>query len=444
MLASITPIRVFLASPGYVTDEREAVRQATAELNESLRPRGFEIEILGWEQRGPAAGRAQADIDKDVERCDVLLGILAERWGTPTGMSSSGFAEEWELARDRYKQTGAPDLWLYFREAASVDGEEVADPEQERVRAFRKEIEEQQIAFYKSFRTAEEFTVLIRKRLLRVALERSNLTRAELGIAVDWAAAYDENPVFLLAQGPQRLELAEDLLGSDPQQAAALLSELGAELGNLGLPRAAGGLQLRACRALLSADAATEAVALLRSMLAERTWWMRLSEIEALLRGLWDALPPELAEELSVWRACAHAVEHPERAVATLTRELQGTRGFAPDEVTRAHWKAVLWRCLLQLGRPREIVDQDLGEPSAADSDVEIELVMLHADALRGVAGGDPRCPLAACRRPPSRRRSDDGGRALLPVHGPVRRGERRGGSRRFGSGRGATGRHVA
>lgn len=144
--ASITPIRVFLASPGDVPDEREAVRQAAAELNESLRPRGFEIEILGWEQRGPAAGRAQADIDKDVERCDVLLGILAERWGTPTGESSSGFAEEWELARDRYKQTGAPNLWLYFREAASADGEEVADPERERVCAFRKEIEEQQIA----------------------------------------------------------------------------------------------------------------------------------------------------------------------------------------------------------------------------------------------------------------------------------------------------------
>jgi hypothetical protein len=380
---SIAPIRVFLASPGDVPDEREAVRQATAELNESLRPHGFEIEILGWEQRGPAAGRAQADIDKDVERCDVLLGILAERWGTPTGESSSGFAEEWELARDRYKRTGAPDLWLYFRESASAEGEQAADPERERVRAFRKEIEDQQIAFYKSFRTAAEFTVLIRKRLLRMALERSNLTQAELGIAVDWAAAYDENPVFLLAQGPQRLELAEDLIGSDALQAAALLSELGAELGDLGLPRAAGELQLRACRALLSADATTEAVALLRNMLAERAWWMRLSEIEGLLQGLRDQLPPELAEELSAWRACAHAVENPERAVATLTREPLGTQGFAPDVVTRAHWKAVLWRCLLQLERPQQIVNQVPGEPSAEASDVETELAMLHADALR-------------------------------------------------------------
>jgi hypothetical protein len=380
---SITSIRVFLASPGDVAKEREAARQAAAELNESLRPHGFEIEILGWEQHGPAAGRAQADIDKDVERCDVLLGILAERWGTPTGESSSGFAEEWELARDRYKQTGSPDLWVYFRESTSVDGEETADPQRERVRAFRKEIEDQQIAFHKSFRTADEFTILIRKRLLRMALERSNLTRAELGMALDWAAAYEENPVFLLARGLQRLALAEDLLGSDPQRAAALLSDLAAELQDLGLPRSAGDLRVRACRALLSADASTEAVALLRSMLAERAWWMRLDEIEALLRSLQNELPPELAEELAAWRTCARAVEDPEQAVATLTRVPQGTHGFPPDEITRAHWKAVLWRCLLHLGRPQEIVDRDPGEPSAADTDVELELVMLHADALR-------------------------------------------------------------
>jgi hypothetical protein len=66
MPTPVISIRVFLASPGDVSDEREAVRQAAAELNESLRKHGFEIEILGWEQRGPAAGRAQADIDKDV------------------------------------------------------------------------------------------------------------------------------------------------------------------------------------------------------------------------------------------------------------------------------------------------------------------------------------------------------------------------------------------
>jgi hypothetical protein len=379
----ITPIRVFLASPGDVAGEREAVRQAASELNESLRKHGFEIEILGWEQRGPAAGRAQADIDKDVECCDVLLGILAERWGTRTGESSSGFAEEWELARDRYKRTGTPDLWVYFREPGSAEGGEADDPQRELVRAFCKEIEDQQIAFHKSFRTTEEFSGVIRGRLLKMVLERSNLTRAELGIALDWAAAYEEEPVFLLAQGPQRLALAEDLLGSDPQQAAALLSALGAELHDLGLPRSAGELQVRACRALLSAGASKDAVKLLRSMLAERVWWMRLTEIESLLHGLREELPPEVAGELTAWRACARAGEDPERVVAAISAVPQHAQGFPLDESTRAHWKALSWRCLLHLGRPREILDQDPGEPSEADSDVKLELVMVHADALR-------------------------------------------------------------
>lgn len=389
MPTPVTSIRVFLASPGDVADEREAVRQAAAELNDSLRKHGFEIEILGWEQRGPAAGRAQADIDKDVERCDVLLGILAERWGTPTGESSSGFAEEWELARDRFKRTGAPDLWVYFREPGSTAGEEVDDPQRELVRAFRKEIQDQQVAFHKSFRTTEEFSALIRGRLLRMVLERSNLSRTELGIAVDWGAAYEEEPVFLLARGPQRLALAEDLLTSDPQQAAALLSALGAELRDLGLPHSAGELQVRACRALLSAGASKNAVKLLRSMLAERVWWMRLNEIEPLLRGLRDELPPEVAGELAAWRTCAHAGEDPERVVARISAAPDSAQGFPLDEITRAHWKALLWRCLLHLGRPREILDHDPGGPSEADSDVKLELVMLYGDALRAADEGE-------------------------------------------------------
>jgi hypothetical protein len=389
MPTPVTSIRVFLASPGDVADEREAVRQAAAELNESLRKHGFEIEILGWEQRGPAAGRAQSDIDKDVERCDVLLGILAERWGTPTGESSSGFAEEWELAGERYKRTGTPDLWVYFREPGSTEGVEADDPQRNLVRAFREEIEDQQIAFHKSFRTTEEFALLIRSRLLKMVLERSNLTRAELGISFDWAASYEEEPVFLLAQGPQRLALAEDLLRSDPQQAAALLSGLGAELHDLGLPRGAGELQVRACRALLSAGASKDAVKLLRSMLAERVWWMRLSEIESLLHGVREELPPEVAGELAAWRACARAGEEPERVVAAISGVPQHAQGFPLDEITRAHWTALAWRCLLHLGRPLEILDHAPGEPSEADSDVKLELVMLYADALRAVGEGE-------------------------------------------------------
>jgi hypothetical protein len=197
---------------------------------------------------------------------------------------------------------------VYFREPGSTEGDEADDPQRNLVRAFREEIEDQQIAFHKSFRTTEEFALLIRSRLLKMVLERSNLTRAELGISLDWAAAYEEEPVFLLAQGPQRLALAEDLLRSDPQQAAALLSGLGAELHDLGLPRGAGELH-----------------------------------------GVREELPPEVAGELAAWRACARAGEEPERVVAAISGVPQHAQGFPLDEGTL---RCTAWHPRRAVGHP--------------------------------------------------------------------------------------------
>jgi hypothetical protein len=109
-------VRLFLASPGGVEDERNAVHRLTDELNGALRRHGWQVEVLGWEDRAPARGRAQDNINPDVARCDIFLGIVWDRWGTPTGEQSSGFAEEWHLAKARWQSTGKPELWLCFKE----------------------------------------------------------------------------------------------------------------------------------------------------------------------------------------------------------------------------------------------------------------------------------------------------------------------------------------
>ena len=50
---TLNNIRLFLASPGGVEDERAAVRRVAEALNTALRRRGWQIEVLGWEDRGP-------------------------------------------------------------------------------------------------------------------------------------------------------------------------------------------------------------------------------------------------------------------------------------------------------------------------------------------------------------------------------------------------------
>src|SRR6185369_7787589 len=92
-------IIAFIASPGDVADERRVAREVVEELNESLRAINWQIDLLGWEDTLPGAARPQELINKDVDACDLFIGILWRRWGQPTGEYSSGIEEEFERGR---------------------------------------------------------------------------------------------------------------------------------------------------------------------------------------------------------------------------------------------------------------------------------------------------------------------------------------------------------
>ncbi len=104
-----TVIKVFLASPGDLADERRRAKDVADEVNRTVgRTWGIAIELLGWEDTLPGAGRPQELINRDVDSCDLFIGILWRRWGQPTGEYSSGFEEEFERARARRQTTVKP------------------------------------------------------------------------------------------------------------------------------------------------------------------------------------------------------------------------------------------------------------------------------------------------------------------------------------------------
>ncbi len=82
-----------------------------------------------WEDTLPGYGRPQGIIKKDVERCDLFIGLLWSRWGSQTGSYSSGFEEEFELARERRRSAGSPEIWLCFKK---IDPDQVNDPGEQR------------------------------------------------------------------------------------------------------------------------------------------------------------------------------------------------------------------------------------------------------------------------------------------------------------------------
>jgi uncharacterized protein DUF4062 len=384
-------LRVFLASPGGVADERAAVRAVADEVNRVLRRHGWMIEVLGWEDRGPTGGRPQSDINADVELCDVFVGILGRRWGTPTGDSSSGFAEEWELASGRFADSGAPDLWLYFKDlrdgGTALTGDDAA--QFEAVQAFRCRVEEDESAFHKSFVDVEDFTALLRPRLIEFVLNRSDLTRAEAGQArLDFGSAYGKDPVSLVAEGVDRLELATSNLDVDPAGAADVFAELAGELETFGFVGRTDELRLQAGEALLAADQPQAAVTLLREILGTQIWWLRLDDARHLLNRLGDLWPPELASELRGWRACARSTLDPATAAETLRDALAAMHAFGLDNDTVCLWTIMRCRCLLDENRSSEAAGciPDVPEVTGEHS---LELAMIWADALR--AAGDPR-----------------------------------------------------
>jgi HEAT repeat protein len=119
-------LRVFLASPSDVAEERIAAERVTNRFNRSVGRRlDWQIDLHKWEDRGPAFGRPQSIINPDVDACDLFVGLLWEHWGHPTGLYSSGFEEEFERAKARHEKTGEPQIWLVFKQPRP---DKVTDP----------------------------------------------------------------------------------------------------------------------------------------------------------------------------------------------------------------------------------------------------------------------------------------------------------------------------
>jgi hypothetical protein len=162
-------LRTFIGSPGDLTEERSAARLVVDELNRALRDVDWQIDLLGWEDTLPGRARPQELINDDIRRSNLFIGMLWHRWGSPTGTYTSGFEEEYELARRLSTDHGEPEVWLYLKD---VDPERRADPGEQltQVLAFRDRIQHQREVLYKPFSDVDRFVVLLREALLRYVL----------------------------------------------------------------------------------------------------------------------------------------------------------------------------------------------------------------------------------------------------------------------------------
>jgi hypothetical protein len=177
---SVRLIRVFVASPSDVKEERTALEPVVSSINQTLGPRlGGVFDLVNWETDtypGLSPGGAQAVIDPqiEVETCDLVIGIFWRRFGTPNAIAESGSAYEIEQAYASALRRGKPHVMLYFCERPSNPKSVDEIDQLRKVLEFRNRLEH--VGLSSTYENVQQFTDLVRQHLtkfLQDYLERS-------------------------------------------------------------------------------------------------------------------------------------------------------------------------------------------------------------------------------------------------------------------------------
>ena len=154
--------RIFIGSPGDVPKEREMFRDIINHVNEiKANIKGIMLEPVGWEDTLPGKGRPQEIINEDLIGCDLAVMILWKRWGSDTAKYSSGFEEEYEIAKKN-----EIDIWFHFR---NISEDMLSDPgpQLEKVIKFKDKIESEKRYLFKVYDNEEEWKDLLIKDLCK-------------------------------------------------------------------------------------------------------------------------------------------------------------------------------------------------------------------------------------------------------------------------------------
>lgn len=119
-MADALPLRIFLASPNDLVDEREVVRACVEEHNKRRRLQSnVTYEVVGWERVRGTARRPQEAINELISESHFLVALFKKSWGSESGSPwgfTSGTEEELfkgllELGRAEQPML---DVWVAF------------------------------------------------------------------------------------------------------------------------------------------------------------------------------------------------------------------------------------------------------------------------------------------------------------------------------------------
>ncbi|MBI4233219.1 MAG: tetratricopeptide repeat protein, partial [Chloroflexi bacterium] len=99
-----------------------------------------------------------------METSDLFICLFYRRWGFPTDEYSSGTEEEFETALQSKKQSGRPEIWLFFR---NVEQQFLVDPGEQlkKVLDFKDHIEQKRELLYQRYNTVPAWCDMVKQFL---------------------------------------------------------------------------------------------------------------------------------------------------------------------------------------------------------------------------------------------------------------------------------------
>jgi hypothetical protein len=145
-MEEVKKVRVFVASPGDVKVERDALAGVVDDINWTLATlapeKGVVLELIRWETHvAPGIGRdAQDVVNRQIGDYDIFVGIMWKRFGTPTAVAGSGTDEEFQRAYDRWQENPSLPIMFYFSQAPTSPKSKEEITQLAKVIEFRDEL----------------------------------------------------------------------------------------------------------------------------------------------------------------------------------------------------------------------------------------------------------------------------------------------------------------
>jgi len=185
MAKTHTILKVFLASPGDVADERRILQDVISEFNVTWGDRQqVRLELVKCETHSrPGFGQdAQDVINRQIgDNYDIFLGIMWGLFGSPTNRADSGTEEEFNRAYSRLKESPAGVQIMFYFKDAGIPPSKMDTDQLGKVQAFKKKIAEEFGGLYYQFETTDDFQTKARIHLSKVVQDwlDSNSTAIE-------------------------------------------------------------------------------------------------------------------------------------------------------------------------------------------------------------------------------------------------------------------------